>query len=772
MSKEVYSVRAWKYYIFIAILSIVFIGCGTSETKKMKFYNTGEQLYQKGDYEKAARNFANAAMVDPNFAEAYDKLGQSLYRLNRIREAYGAFEKAVGLKPGLLDAQIHLGKILLLAGRKDDALAKADLVVAAKPEDGEALLLRAASLAALGREKEALGILEGLVSKNPKNSDALFLMSKIQVDSGDEPAAERTLRTLIANDGGNVAARLAVARLLEKNGRNDEAESEYKAITGLYPGDDKYKLILVGFYERAGRYEDGERILKDLVAAHPDQTEYRIYLASFYGGRKQETEMRQVLEKTIKDLPKEYEPYQMLAVHEMEKKERGKAAQLMEQFMGIVPYGPEHLKAKLFLAAIIAQDGKMEETKRLVEEVLKENPRDVAAHRMKGDLLLNEKDFPGAIAEYRLIRQELPDDIRATLALARTHLLNKEQALAEDVYKDALKIDPSSREALNMLGDIAIAKKDYRSADGYADKILAFDPASPHPLYRKGVVMALQNRDDEALPLFEKALSLDPGFTPAMVQVTGLLIRKQKDVKGAIRRVEEQIGKAPDNIEYPLLLSELLIRNGENGKARQVLSRAAEKRPAVTAYRVRLADLDRIEGKRDKAVAAYESIRKENPRDRAASLALASLYEEKGNIEGARKVYEDMVSRNPEDGTAANNLAFYYAEHAPAPENLGKAETLLTPFFEKNRDNPAFADTMGWIQFRKGDYEKARVLLEGSAGAGTELPPPVAYHLGMTLARLGNKEKAVDYLTKAVGSGENFPGKGDAEKTLKELKSK
>jgi len=203
-----------------------------------------------------------------------------------------------------------------------------------------------------------------------------------------------------------------------------------------------------------------------------------------------------------------------------------------------------------------------------------------------------------------------------------------------------------------------------------------------------------------------------------------------------------------------------------------VLSQAAEKRPTVLTYRVRLADLDRMEGKRDKAVEAYEAILKGNPGNQTVSLALATLYEEKGDLEKAGKLFEDMMSRNPEDGVAANNLAFFYAEHAPAPENLEKAEKLLTPFFEKNRKAPAIADTMAWIQFRKGDYEKARVLLEESAGASGEFPPAIAYHLGMTLARLGNKEKAVEYLAKAVNSGADFPGKGEAEKTLKELKSK
>lgn len=162
--------------------------------------------------------------------------------------------------------------------------------------------------------------------------------------------------------------------------------------------------------------------------------------------------------------------------------------------------------------------------------------------------------------------------------------------------------------------------------------------------------------------------------------------------------------------------------NKENAKARRVLSNALEKKPDSLTYRVRLADLDRREGKRDQAIEAYEKIREQSPENPKILLALASLYEEKGALDKTRKIYEDMQSRNPGDAVAANNLAFFYAEYAPGPENLEKAERILAPFFEKNREAPAIADTMAWIHFRKGDYDKARVLLEGIVGK-MKLPP-------------------------------------------------
>ena len=64
-------------------------------------------------------------------------------------------------------------------------------------------------------------------------------------------------------------------------------------------------------------------------------------------------------------------------------------------------------------------------------------------------------------------------------------------------------------------------------------------------------------------------------------------------------------------------------------------------------------------------------------------------------------------------------------------------------------DVPAFQDTYGWIAYRQGKLEDARTYLEPAA-AGLPDDPLVQFHLGMTYADLGENEKAIDQLTRAV----------------------
>ena len=150
------------------------------------------------------------------------------------------------------------------------------------------------------------------------------------------------------------------------------------------------------------------------------------------------------------------------------------------------------------------------------------------------------------------------------------------------------------------------------------------------------------------------------------------------------------------------------------------------------------------------------------------SLMIAILLEQKGELQEAETIYEDILSLNPGNIIAANNLAFYLAEHESTPENLEKAEALVEPFIEKYRANPALMDTVAWIQYRKGEFAKARDLLAASYGEGTD-NPAINYHLGMIFLRLDEPEKGRKYLQLAMESGERFPGYRDAESALRRL---
>jgi len=117
----------------ICLIALLAAGCGGPDQKKMKFYNKGKALYEKGDYVKAKLEFKNAAQIDPNFADAYYMLGLTALRTGDLNGAYGSLSKAVDLQPKDVKARVELARVLLQGRAFDRAVETADIALKAEP---------------------------------------------------------------------------------------------------------------------------------------------------------------------------------------------------------------------------------------------------------------------------------------------------------------------------------------------------------------------------------------------------------------------------------------------------------------------------------------------------------------------------------------------------------------------------------------------------------------------------------------------------------------
>jgi tetratricopeptide (TPR) repeat protein len=144
------------------------------------------------------------------------------------------------------------------------------------------------------------------------------------------------------------------------------------------------------------------------------------------------------------------------------------------------------------------------------------------------------------------------------------------------------------------------------------------------------------------------------------------------------------------------------------------------------------------------------------------------LYDLKNQPQKANESYQKILDLNKDFYPAANNLAWNYAEHGGS---LDIALGLAQKARETNPNDPSVGDTLGWIYYKKGAYGTALGLLRESSEKMKNSNPAVLYHLGMAAYKMGDESLARDSLTKAVSSGQQFPGVEEAKKTLAETKS-
>ena len=171
-------------------------------------------------------------------------------------------------------------------------------------------------------------------------------------------------------------------------------------------------------------------------------------------------------------------------------------------------------------------------------------------------------------------------------------------------------------------------------------------------------------------------------------------------------------------------------------------------------------------GKNDEALARFNKGAELAPRDPGMITLVGMLNERKGDAAKARDAYEKALAINPRFAVAANNLAVLLSnQEAEKDRALQLAQTAraVAP------DEPHIADTLGWMLYRRGVYQRALSLVQE---AGTKLrdSPEIQYHLGMAYLKTGDKENARKALASATAVTASFSGKEEAKKALSELR--
>jgi tetratricopeptide (TPR) repeat protein len=118
--------------------------------------------------------------------------------------------------------------------------------------------------------------------------------------------------------------------------------------------------------------------------------------------------------------------------------------------------------------------------------------------------------------------------------------------------------------------------------------------------------------------------------------------------------------------------------------------------------------------------------------------ARAMAHDANGYLEGLESDLARLLELDPEDAMALNALGYTLADRTP---RLDEARALVERALALDPDEPAFVDSMGWVEFRSGNHARAIELLEQ---AFAEFPNhEVAAHLGEALWSIGERERAL-----------------------------
>src|SRR5579863_8743442 len=114
------------------------------------------------------------------------------------------------------------------------------------------------------------------------------------------------------------------------------------------------------------------------------------------------------------------------------------------------------------LAELYVKTGRIADAVREAQDIIKRDPKNLEAHKLLGRIYLRSLgDMPGgsgcdnilklAIDQYETITKLDPDSVDDHLLLGRLYRLNNDMQKGEGELKTAIKLDPSSEEAVTTL---------------------------------------------------------------------------------------------------------------------------------------------------------------------------------------------------------------------------------------------------------------------------------------------------------------------------------
>lgn len=775
------------------------VACTSPEERAATYLAEAQQFFDEGDTTKAMLDVRNAIQIEPNNADARILLAKILEQDGDFQGVFENLRIAVDVDPTKIEARIQLGSLYAAARMFPEAQAEVDAALSQAPDNLGAQILSARLLAQGGQPEEAQVILREVLAGDPTNSDALLLLVGITINQ-DLEAALVLLDEGMDDAEDTRALRILRIEILQRLDRDGGVESEYRALINAYPEDNAFRFRLAQYLLSQGRVDDVEQLLRDIVDADPDNVSTRLALVQFLANVRGQEVAEETLLQFVNEVPDNYE-LQLALGRLYEATERPDMAMQTYKSIAVAAENDDiGLTARNQMARVLIQEGNVDEGREYINEILAVDSTNIEALMMHGGLALVDGEYREAINDFRNVLRKEPAQERAHYLLARTHLQAGDKVLARDAYRRVLEVNPDNRiatmelaqilfadkqfaaaesllrsrlviapsdaRASQMLIGLLVNDKNYVTAEAEARRLLAVTDETAIANYLLGSVLQIQGKSKPAMEYFTKALEQAPE-SPEALQGYAAALADTQGQPATVRYLKAHVKKYPDQLHASALLSQVQAGSGDTLGAEQTLQAALEKNEAWLPAYTGLASMQA--GDISKQIEIFEEGMQAIPGNQQLGLLLGTAYEREGRIDDAIEMYEALLAQNSDMPAVVNNLVALIADYRQDPASLKRAMKLVEEQKMAETENPAFLDTVGWLNYRLGNYKEALPYLKQAVAAAGQVPV-LRYHLGMAYLALDNKARAQEELNIAVSKAtSDFTGIEEARSTLENL---
>lgn len=646
---------------------------------------------------------------------------------------------------------------------------------------------RARLKAAEGDKRGALEYAQRLVQADPENPAALFLMGTLNADNQSydtaamyleraarvaptNPTPRKTLARMLLSQERWQPAADALVPLIEQGVADSETMSLY-AYARTQAGEKDPIPDLVRRIESSTSTPERDLSLVNayLVAARPKEALAVLNARKEWGNFRRRSEFARIVVSYAND--RRTVPTDTLDAALEERSTLPEdyltAAQVFQQTgsterartyldRGVARF-PTDRSLALTRARLDLESGAAPAAEKRLAELVDRDAKFVDAWTLYARAARERGDYPASISRLEKAVAVDPKAVEPRLELAQVLLIAGQRDKADKVLADGIALLPGRAALLLARGDLELSRGNSAKAlESYSEAGKA-EPNNASVALKRAQAQLAAGQNDAARAAVEQALSLRPGWWPALAVRVGLDIREKRfaEASRALDSLEPRAKEAPEAL---VLRAEILAAQNKGLEAADLIDKAVATRPdgrlALRAYQLRRDAGD------TKALSTLKSALAAAPNDVSLRLAVAEATTSAGDRRGAITVLEEGARRVPTNPLILNNLAWAYFE-AGDSKALATAEQAV-------RYGPGLAavrDTVGWILFTAGRHQDALEHLR----AAQQLAPTdgdVAYHLAAALLKTGRASEAREVLAPILSTSRQFASRKDAERLL------
>jgi len=415
---------------------------------------------------------------------------------------------------------------------------------------------------------------------------------------------------------------------------------------------------------------------------------------------------------------------------------------------------PNSEDAQIIATAELIDANKLEEATALATQLL-ESGNDTAFDTIAIKATENDIELVRKLIKlYRPLTERYPEATSLWLGQSVLLLQNQELDEALSAARRALELDENNirvafqeTRVLQQMGqqDLALEK---------LSKMVAKNPENVSLRAKYARVLARSNLGESRKPyasaahyhlgmLHEKqgkqSLALynygavEPGnnYLNAIVNATGILV-KGGQLEEALLLVQGKRSDSPKNFSEGLFIIE--------------------------------SDIQSSAGQIDAAEAILNQGLEENPKSTKLLYSRAMLHTQAGSIEETEKDLRAILSISPKNAAALNALGYTLADRT---DRIDEAYEFIKQALTLTPEDPAVMDSMGWVEYRRGNYGVALELLTKAMSAMPD--HEIAAHLGEVLWVTGQQDQAKSVWEKGLSLN---PESTVIKKTLNRLNVK